>query len=336
MLKEANIQIRPRALNRGDHVALVAPASPYDDHALAAAMDILQSWDLVPEAPAVFTSQRYLAGTDAERGNALTQAFAREDIAAIMAVRGGYGSARLMNRFDPAIAAAHPKIFLGYSDLSILLSRLRREAGLVCFHGPMATSDLPRISQDELERFRRFLFAEEGWWAGRDLMCRVSGSGTGRLVGGCLSVLASTVGTPYEIDTRGNVLFLEDINEPPYRIDRALTQLLHAKKFEDVAAVILGKFHDCDPPGGSGQVMAVFDEIVGKLGIPMVSGFDAGHKSGGAVLPMGCQVRVDAEAGIVELLEPVFGNRAPVSTASRDLKRIAAASLRRGPGSMVR
>jgi muramoyltetrapeptide carboxypeptidase len=335
-MKEASSQIRPKGLCRGDRVALVAPASPYDDHALAAAMDILQSWELVPEAPSVFTRQRFLAGTDSERGDSLTHAFQRDDVAAIMAVRGGYGSARLLHHFDPAVAAAHPKIFLGYSDLSILLSRLRREAGLVCFHGPMATSDLPRLGPDELERFRRFLFAEEGWWAGRDLACRVPGSGTGRLVGGCLSVLTTTIGTPYEIDTRGNVLFLEDVNEPPYRIDRNLTHLLHARKFEGVSAVILGRFHECDPPDASGQCTEIFGEFFGRLDIPTVAGFDAGHQSGGAVLPMGCQVHVDAEAGVVELLEPVFGNRAPISTASRDLARIAAASLRRGPGSMMR
>jgi muramoyltetrapeptide carboxypeptidase len=335
-MREASNQIRPKALSRGDRVALVAPASPYDDHALAAAMDILQSWELVPEAPSVFSRQRFLAGTDTERGDALTHAFEREDVAAIMAVRGGYGSARLLNRFDPAVAAAHPKIFLGYSDLSILLSRLRREAGLVCFHGPMATSDLPRLGPDDLERFRRFLFAEEGWWAGQGLVCRVSGSGTGRLVGGCLSVLTTTIGTPYEIDTRGNVLFLEDVNEPPYRIDRNLTHLLHARKLEDVAAVVLGRFHECDPPDASGQCAEIFEDFFGRLGIPTVSGFDSGHHSGGAVVPMGCQVRVEAETGIVELLEPVFGNRAPISTASRDLARIAAASLRRGPGSMMR
>src|SRR5690606_17920465 len=127
-------------------------------------------------------------------------------------------------------------------------------------------------------------------------------------------------------DTKGNVLFLEDVKEPLYRIDRNLTHLLHARKLDGVAAVVLGKFHECEPPDAAGQLMEFFEEFFGRLNVPTVSGFDAGHKSGGAVLPIGCQVRVEAEAGIVELLEPVFGNRAPVSTASRDLARIAAAS----------
>jgi len=335
-MREASTHIRPRALVAGDHVALVAPASRYDSEKLARGVAVLQSWGLVVHILVPSQSVRYLAGSDEERAACLTEAFVRDDIVAIIAVRGGYGSSRLFGRFDPAVAAAHPKIFVGYSDVTILLSRLRREAGLVCFHGPMAASDLARLGPDELERFRRFLFAEEGWWAGSGLESRVAGSATGRLVGGCLSVIASTIGTPYEIETRGGVLFLEDIGEPSYRIDRLLTHLVHARKFEGVAAVVLGTFHDCDPPDAPGQVMAIADEILGRLGIPVVSGFDAGHHSGGAVLPMGCQVSLNADAGVIELLEPVFGNKAPVSPATRDLARVAAAALRRGPGSLGR
>jgi muramoyltetrapeptide carboxypeptidase LdcA involved in peptidoglycan recycling len=200
----------------------------------------------------------------------------------------------------------------------------------------MVASDLGRLAPDQLERFRRFLFGEEGWWAGNALECRKPGAAIGRLVGGCLSVIASTIGTPYEIETRGGVLFLEDVGEPPYRIDRLLTQLVHARKFEAVAGVVLGTFHNCDPPDSSGEVMSIFDDILGRLGIPVVSGFDAGHHSGGAVLPMGCQVRLNADGGTIELLEPIFGNRAPVSPATRDLARVAAAALRRGPGSLGR
>ena len=187
---------------------------------------MLESWGLLVDIPRCRPS-RSLPGRLRRRARAacLTEAFARDDIAAVIAVRGGYGAARLLGRFDPAVAAAHPKIFLGYSDLTILLGRLRREAGLMCFHGPMASSDLARLGPDELERFRRFLFGEEGWWAGDDLECRKPGTGNGRLAGGCLSVLVTTIGTPYEIETRGSVLFLEDIGEPPYRIDRMLTHL---------------------------------------------------------------------------------------------------------------
>jgi len=320
----------------GDRVAVVAPASRYDSERLARGIEVLESWGLAVENLAPTRNVRYLAGSDDERAERLTEAFVREDIAAILTIRGGFGSSRLLGRFDPAVAASHPKIFVGYSDVTVLLSRLRREAGLVCFHGPMVASDLGRLPIEQLESFRRFLFAQEGWWAGSGLQMRAPGSATGRLVGGCLSVIATTIGTPYEIDTRGGVLFLEDIAKPPYRIDRLLTHLVHAHKFDGVAAVVLGTFHNCDPPDAPGQVMQIADEILGRLGIPVVSAFDSGHHSGGAVLPLGCQVRVNADEGAIELLEPVFGNKAPVSPASRDLRRVAAASLRRGPGNLGR
>jgi muramoyltetrapeptide carboxypeptidase len=318
--------LRPRALVPGDRVAVVAPSSRYDSRALARGMAVLESWGLVAEPPAAGSRLRNLAGSDDERAAALTEAFERDDVAAVMAVRGGYGAARLQGRFDAAVAASHPKIFLGYSDLSIVLGRLVSEAGLVCFHGPMVSSDLARLPVEALEPFRRFLFGEEGWWTGSGLTGRSPGSATGRLVGGCLSVIATTIGTPYEIDTRGGVLFLEDIGEKPYKIDRLLTQLAHAGKLDEVRAVVLGTFHDCDTAGEPGVVMEVADEILGSLGVPVLSGFDAGHYSGGGIVPMGCEVRVDADAGTIDLLEPVFAGAAiPRGAAETSPGREAAA-----------
>jgi muramoyltetrapeptide carboxypeptidase len=298
--------LRPRALVAGDRVAIVAPGSPGDATLIERGAGVLRSWDLAVELPEPVEPLRYLAGSDDERARRLTSAFEREDIAAIMAVRGGYGAARLRGRFDAAVAARHPKIFLGYSDLTILLARLVAEAGLLCFHGPMAASDLARLDAQRLERFRRFLFGQDDWWAGSGLVGRAGKIASGRLTGGCLSVVVTTIGTPYEIDTRGRVLFLEDINESPYRIDRMLTHLVHAGKLDKVAAVVLGAFHNCDRDGVPGRVLDVADEILGPLGIPIVSGFESGHLSGGAVVPMGALVRVDAPAGRVELLEPVL------------------------------
>lgn len=332
--------IRPKHLAPGDRVALVAPASNYSVEELAEGARILESWGLAVETPAPCLPHRYLSGSDDERAARLTEAFTRTDIAGIIAIRGGYGFSRLLGRFDPAVASAHPKLFVGYSDLTILLWRLRAEAGLACFHGPMAASDLPNLVPGELDRFRRFLFGEQGWWAGDDVVRRTSGSARGRMVGGCLSVIATTIGTPYEIDTRGGVLFLEDVGESPYRIDRLLMHLLHANKLKDVAAIVLGSFHGCDRPEAPGQVMAIADEILGGLGVPVVSGFDAGHHSGGAVVPIGCEVRVDADAGVVELLEPAFSDWASPTSASpsassataTSLARLAASAARRGPG----
>lgn len=333
-MRDPAAAIRPRPLAKGDRVVLVAPSSRFDPERVAKGAAVLESWGLVVESPAPPRGPRNFADSDTDRALALTEAFVRDDVAAVIAVRGGYGASRLHGRFDASQAASHPKIFLGYSDLTLLLGRIWQEAGLLCFHGPMASSDLARLGPDQLERFRRFLFGEEGWWAGYDLVCRRPGIGNGRLVGGCLSVLVTTIGTPYEIDTRGCVLFLEDIGEKPYRIDRMLTHLVHAKKLEGVTAVILGSFHDCDEADRPGVVMEICDEILGRLGIPVVSGFDAGHYSGGAVLPIGCPVRVNAEEGTVELLEPVLANRQRTPLVVADRARVAAATLRRGPGAI--
>ncbi len=298
--------IRPRPLVAGDLVAVVAPSSRYDAAALARGAAVLESWGLRVELPAPSTPRRYLAAPDAERAEALTRAFVRDDVAAVIAVRGGFGAARLHGLFDARVAAQHPKFFVGYSDLTVLLSRLQSEAGLVCFHGPMVSSDLARLPAANLERFRRLLFGQQGWWTEGGLSARAAGVAEGRLAGGCLSILASTLGTPYEADTEGSVLFLEDIAEKPYRIDRLLTQMLHAGKFAGVRGVVLGTFHDCDEADAPGRVLEVFDELLAPLGIPVASGFDAGHYSGGGILPLGCRVRLDAGAGTLHLLEPAL------------------------------
>lgn len=306
--------LRPRALVPGDRVAVVAPASVWDPKRLAAGITVLESWGLVVEPPPAAERHRYLAASDDARAAHLRDAFERDDVAAVMAVRGGFGSARLWGRFDAKAAAAHPKIFLGYSDLTLLLDRLVREAGLVCFHGPMVASDLARLGDEELARFRCFLFGESGWWSGEGLEALAPGVGEGRLAGGCLSMLVTTIGTPYEMDFAGRVLFLEDIAEPPYRIDRLLTHLSHAGKLGGVAAVVLGRFHDC---GDFDEVKAIAAEILSPLGVPVVAGLDVGHHASGLPLPMGCLARVDASAGRVDLLEPVLDQAAVLATAAR-------------------
>jgi len=304
---------KPRALRRGDRVALVAPTATNDAAGIAKGAEILRSFGLVVEEGGGGPPHRYLAADDEVRAAALHEAFEDPGIAAIVATRGGYGSARLLGHFDAAAIAAHPKVFVGYSDLSVLLSRLVQEAGMVCFHGPVACGDLAAMTPPQLERFRRFLFGEPGWWAGAGLEGRVPGTARGRLAGGCLSVLVTTLGTPYEIDTHGAVLFLEDIAEKPFRIDRMLTHLAHAGKFDDVAAVVLGSFERCDDAASPGLLREVFDEILGGLGVPVLAGLDAGHGSGHAVLPMGCEVEVDADRGVLELTEPALDEDAPAA-----------------------
>ncbi len=296
--------VKPSPLKAGDRVALLAPAGACDKGRLEAGTAILESWGLTVEPPSDGPALRYMAGPDEKRGGELASAFADERIRAVLVARGGYGSARLFETFDVSRLARQPKIFVGFSDVSILLNRIITEAGLVCYHGPMAAADLPRLSEAGRERFRAFLFSEPGWWDGSVREVWRPGRGRGVLKGGCLSVLVTTLGTPYEFDSSGAVLFLEDVAEKPYRIDRMLTQLRHAGKFDGASAVVFGPMTDCDGGYGPSMLRDVAMDVLSGLDCPVLYGLDAGHGSDNLPLPFGCEVGVDG--GRVELLEPVF------------------------------
>jgi muramoyltetrapeptide carboxypeptidase len=299
---------KPAPLATGDRVALVATSGPCDAARLSLGAAILESWGLQIELPPALEPLRYLATADEQRARALTMAFERDDVRAVLCVRGGYGAARLHDRFDVAVAVANPKLFVGFSDVTVLLCRLVQEAGLVCYHGPMVAADLPRLSDHGRERFRRFLFGEDGWWDGRVRETWRPGDASGRLVGGCLSVLVTTLGTPYEVATDDRILFLEDVAEKPYRVDRMLTHMKHAGKFDRARGVVLGPMADCDGGSGPALLRDIVTEVLAEYDFPILFGLDAGHGSDNVVLPFGCQVRLDgvAAAAGVELLEPVF------------------------------
>jgi len=299
---------KPRPLRPGDRVAVAAPAGFADAVHLERGITLLRQWGLEVELPTGLFPVRYLAGTDAARAASLTAFFEREEIAAILCVRGGYGASRLYPHFDAPVAAAHAKVFVGFSDISLVLARLLSEAGLVCFHGPMPGADLPRLSPQAQDRFRRFLFDEPGWWNGDALATWRQGSCEGPLVGGCLSVLVTTLGTPYEIVTDGAVLFLEDVAEKPYRIDRMLSHMRHAGKLDGVAGIVFGALEDCDDGQGCEVLREIVLDVLGDLPCPVAAGLDAGHGSNNVVLPLGCRVRLQAggDGATLELCESPF------------------------------
>jgi muramoyltetrapeptide carboxypeptidase len=167
----------------------------------------------------------------------------------------------------------------------------------------MIAADLPRLGEQAQERFRRFLFAENGWWDGGVRECWRAGVAEGRLVGGCLSILVTTLGTAYEIETADSILFLEDVAEKPYRIDRMLQHLKHSGKFRGVRGLVLGPMIDCDGGGGPSVLREIVLDVLGDRSFPIVYGFDAGHGSGNVVLPLGCRARIDAGERMIELLE---------------------------------
>ncbi len=299
--------VKPSALALGDTVGLAAPAGVCDPGRLREGVSVLESWGLqVREVPPQ-NRKRYMAGEDAWRAEQLSALFSDPSVKAVLPVRGGFGCARMFDHLDIEIVRRNPKLFVGFSDVTVLLIRFLQEAGLVCYHGPMVGTDLPRMSDGARERFRRFLFGEPDWFRGDGLGCWRPGVAEGVLVGGCLSVLVTTLGTGHELSSEGRILFLEDVAERPYRIDRMLTHLRQAGKLDGVAGVVFGAMTDCDGGEGSELLREIAMDAFAGRDFPVAFGFDAGHLSANVVLPLGCRARLDSEAGRLELLETVHG-----------------------------
>jgi muramoyltetrapeptide carboxypeptidase len=204
---------------------------------------------------------------------------------------------------DPSLVVAHPKLIIGYSDVSPLLGNVIDRCGVVALHGPMVATDLAKgLTEHAADRLCALLAAPAAAWREPVVDVVVAGAATGRLVGGCLSSLVALLGTPYAIETDEAVLFLEDVAERPYRIDRMLTHLRLAGKFERVAAVVLGSFADCDGTEADDVVAEVFRDFFAAAPFPVVAGFPAGHRSENLSLTLGLPFRVDTYAGYVGAL----------------------------------
>lgn len=305
---------KPRALKMGDRVGLVAPAGPAKDAArLEEARSALASLGFEPVLGAsCHASYGYLAGRDDVRAADLNAFFADPGIAGIVCLKGGYGTPRILDRLDYEAIGRTPKIFLGYSDITGIHLAIDRYCGFPTFHGPMPSSDmLPEF--DEFSR-RSWLAAvttrgplgllprPEGMGPSTTL---VPGTARGRIVGGNLSLIAASMGTPYEIDTRGRILFIEEVHERPFRVDRMLNQLRLAGKFAAAAGIVLGSWKDCGPAEGvpSLSLEEVFADIIAPAKRPTIYGFPAGHESPSLSFPLGVEAELDAEAGTLGLLE---------------------------------
>jgi len=300
--------IHPPRLKTGDTVAIVAPAGPIEqrDGLLRGITSLERMGFHVQFEERIFQSSRYLAGDDVSRAEELMRAFENPAVQAVVGLRGGYGCARLIPLLLEKRLRHHPKVFMGFSDLTTLHLFLRRRFGWITFHGPMAASPaLGDISADQEKHLLSlwtdptyrptFSFAQLETWA--------PGSAEGILVGGCLSLIAASIGTPYEIKTEGKILFLEDQGEPPYRLDRMLTHLYLADKLQCLAGLILGSFCECAPTQGSYTAQDTLMEILGKLNVPVIGNFPAGHGAENWAIPLGSRVRIDADMRTVELLE---------------------------------
>ncbi len=316
----AHKRLLPAPLNKGDTVGLVSPSSASDDSfSLQLAREAMEALGFkVKAGPHLASRYGHLAGTDAERAGDLNAMFADSTVKAIVCVRGGSGAARLLPLLAYDAIRRNPKVLLGYSDITALHSAIHAKTGLVTFHGQVGSGSWNAFNADQ---FRRLFFDRElieyrnKAEAGDELVPRRNrtlairgGKARGELVGGNLSVLAALAGSSYLPDFNGRILFLEDVGEAPYRIDRMFSTLKLMGALDRIAGFIFGECSDCKPGDGYGSLTLeqILDDHIGPLKIPAYRGAMIGHIREQFIVPVGGMVELDADAGTFRLLEPVF------------------------------
>ena len=304
---------RPPALKPGDTVGIVAPASGFNRERFLAGCERLRQMGYHPfYFDSIFERDLYFAGSLQRRVNELEEIFEREDVRAVLCARGGYGCNYLLGCIDSGKIAAHPKILVGASDVTTLLTWLHDSVGLVTFHGPMVEKSFGSPDGVDLESWSAALSAAEPWAIRSDVEPVVPGKAEGRLYGGCLSLLVASLGTPYEVQTAGTILFLEDVNERPYQIDRMLMHLKLAGKLDGVRGIIFGEMLECRQSAEQPYTLQqVITRVVGDLGVPVAFGLRSGHVSRENItLPLGVHARLTVDETVrLEILEPAVSAR---------------------------
>jgi muramoyltetrapeptide carboxypeptidase len=294
----------PPRLEKGDTIAIVAPAGPIlkEEEFITGVKLLRESGFEVKFSREIMRKNDYLAGSDHERAEELHQLWADPEVKALLAVRGGYGSLRLLPLLDMKLIRRHPKIFVGFSDITVLHSGIHKETGLITFHGPMLTT-LAKNDRASLVAFFETLagrHSESFKTIGLEIL--KGGNARGILVGGNLASLVHLVGTPYELAWQGKVLFLEDVCEAPYRLDRMLTHLQVAGRLRGLAGLILGSFEGCgDPELIWNRVL----ELVAGEPYPVWGNFPAGHGRQNLILPLGQEVEMNSQTSRLHFLGPM-------------------------------
>jgi len=307
-------RIKPRALRPGDRVGIVAPASNVKRELLDAGCDGLRRAGYEPfYFESILQRDLYFAGSVERRVRELEDMFQRADIRAIVCARGGYGSNHLLPTLDLKTIAANPKIFVGYSDLTTLLTSLGDGANFVTFHGPMVAKDFAASDGVDILSWQNALSGATDWEIGANSGAKplVEGEAEGILYGGCLSILVAALGTPYDIRTDGTILFLEDLAAKPYQIDRMLMQMKLGGKLKDVRGIIFGEMMDCRQSANQDYTLQeVVLRVVGDLGIPIAHGLRSGHVSQANItLPMGVRARLEVRGDVsLKILESATTN----------------------------
>jgi muramoyltetrapeptide carboxypeptidase len=317
---QARKMIKPKALRKGDTVGLVTPAtyvvSP-DEVATAVRTAEYFGWKVRMGAH-VRKRSGYLGGSIAERARDVNAMFADPEVKAVFAMRGGYGSAQILPELDYQLIARNPKIFQGYSDITAMHLAIHQKTGLVTFHGPVLLSAFTKYT---IDHFQRALTSPKPLGSltnpsesnplrpNHTLRTIRGGTARGPLVAGNLTLISTTMGTPYEIDTRGKILCIEDVGEEPYSMDRMLTQLRLAGKLEAAAGIVFGECARCSPrqfqPAfeSNFSLGEIVDDILGTLNIPVLTGLTFGHTADQLTLPLGCSARLDADQGTLTIEE---------------------------------
>lgn len=306
---------KPRALGVGSTVAVVAPSGPVSKDSIDRGVAILESLGLkVKVLGSVLKQYGYLAGDDKDRAHDFGAAWKDQSVDAVICARGGYGATRMLRYLDFNTLRPHKKVFVGYSDITALHLALRKELRLVTFHGPMvatrkgASLDVPL----NLESLWSALSSGDVRLPDGDNLRSLSpGRAEGELTGGNLSLVAASIGTTYEVNTKGKILFLEEVGEAPYRIDRMLCQLDSAGKLDQAAGFLVGDFTDCEAREGSPtlSVEELINQYLCGRGKPCVAGLPSGHGRLNLTLPLGVRVAVDGDHGTFRFFESPVGRR---------------------------
>ncbi|WP_110112289.1 LD-carboxypeptidase [Bacillus sp. CGMCC 1.16541] len=306
--------VKPAKLKQGDTVAIIAPASPPNQEKLKKSLSFLEQLGLnVKLGASLYNQHGYLAGTDEERLADIHQMFADPDVKGIICACGGFGTGRIVSQLDYNLIKKNPKIFWGYSDITFLHTAIYQQTGIVTFHGPMLSSD---IGLDDVHERTKLSFQQlfnhdaiEYTSNISALETVVEGEASGPVIGGNLTLLVNTLGTPFEVDTKGKVFFIEDIDEEPYKVDRMVNQLKMAGKFHDAEGMIIGDFHNCAPVKREQSLTLdeVFMDHIAQVGKPTMKGFKIGHCSPNIAIPIGSIGRMNTydqtfivESGIEE------------------------------------
>lgn len=310
--------LKPKRLAKGQTIGLIAPSSNVGENEdIFYAREVLESFGFkVKQGEHLFERRGYLAGTDKLRAKDVNSMFTDTSVDAIICLRGGYGSPRILPYLDYDSIKANPKVISGYSDVTALLNAITTKTGMITFHGPIANQ---RFSDYTLQSFKDVLFTpkvntllgtpppfevREGWVERENRLTVVrAGKAQGRLIGGNLSLMVALVGSSYEPDYRGKILFLEDVSEAPYRVDRMLTHLKLAGRLSQLAGVAFGKCTRCSSSGNTLSLEQVVYDHFEPLGIPVIRGLMIGHIKDMATIPVGAMAELDTEAGAIRLLE---------------------------------